>query len=566
MRCLVGLVGLCAAGTAWAQTVDSGCLEAGATGFYTVRFNGVAQELYVEDVDGDGLPEEAWCLGDEGSPTSLTITGVSGCLAADQNLLFYGTSSCDIDVGIVVGSSAADTIDCSTSARPVLMFGGDGGDVFTGSAYGDFLHGGDGGDVLNANAGRDLACGGPGGDTMDGQAGIDLLWGGPGADYLLDQSLLEGTLDVLYGSLGADELISTDTGVTLMHGGSGPDDLLAACNVASETRMHGGLGSDAFDACGTSVVFGQDVVADTFTGLVDFEECRIDLGNTTVDDPIPTCTTLDGLAACANDTPLVTATHDAAGAWLYLLDTDGAQPAPDGSKRRVSQGAATADRVLALAKDPADCGVTWAVIEDGGAQALVTIDTSAVPLPTLDYAATLQWALPAGTDVADLAFGADSQLYALTTGATVLQVDAATQSSTVVGSVGRPGATGLHMAFDGPETGFFFVTTQDGTRVDVDVLEPTTGATMPAEDHLDADAAGPFTFHAFNVAGGTLEIDDSYDAVLGGYPMWTRGRRSWGGGGRFEAWTAGGACAAQCVADIDDPPDALTLPHWLDVP
>ncbi|MDA1016047.1 MAG: GEVED domain-containing protein [Planctomycetota bacterium] len=118
------------------------------------------------------------------------------------------------------GLGGHDTINASVSPQPVRLFGGDGNDVLTGSAFNDYLDGGANDDQLFGLAGSDVLRGGADSDILVGGTWDDILEGGPGNDDL------DGgpQNDVLFGEAGED-LLKGGTGEDDLDGGPGDDDL-----------------------------------------------------------------------------------------------------------------------------------------------------------------------------------------------------------------------------------------------------------------------------------------------------------------------------------------------------
>lgn len=112
----------------------------------------------------------------------------------------------------VVGGSAADTF------TGVFAQGGDGNDIFFGTADFDFFDGGSGEDELN---------GGGRADELYGGSGADTIRGGPGGDFLLG----EGGKDLLIGGDGHDSLIA----------GAGADEIRARDGLRDRIRGDGGF-------------------------------------------------------------------------------------------------------------------------------------------------------------------------------------------------------------------------------------------------------------------------------------------------------------------------------------
>jgi Ca2+-binding RTX toxin-like protein len=96
------------------------------------------------------------------------------------------------------GRGGNDLLNAALANRGVVLRGGAGNDILTGSLKDDLLDGGDGDDILNGLAGADILVGGDGEDRLEGGDGNDLLLAGRGADIVL-------------GGKGEDILISGHT-------------------------------------------------------------------------------------------------------------------------------------------------------------------------------------------------------------------------------------------------------------------------------------------------------------------------------------------------------------------
>ena len=123
---------------------------------------------------------------------------------------------------------------------PVLVYGGDGADVITGStsAYPDSLYGDAANDTIDGTWGNDLIYGNEGNDSLQGGPDDDFLYGGTGNDYLdggagNDEVRGEAESDTLWGNSGTDRLF----------GGDGNDFLHA--EGGGVATVDGGAGSDA---------------------------------------------------------------------------------------------------------------------------------------------------------------------------------------------------------------------------------------------------------------------------------------------------------------------------------
>jgi Ca2+-binding RTX toxin-like protein len=126
-----------------------------------------------------------------------SIMGMSGLIGATSA---SAATNCVVGPGVtqtdttVTGTTANDTIDC-TSADPGKTINGNGGnDTITGTRFDDTINGGDGNDTLTGGVGNDVLNGDNGMDTLNGSAGDDRL-SGPDTD---------SAVDTLNGGDGAD--------------------------------------------------------------------------------------------------------------------------------------------------------------------------------------------------------------------------------------------------------------------------------------------------------------------------------------------------------------------------
>src|SRR5207248_2533513 len=80
---------------------------------------------------------------------------------------------------VIYGQAGDDTIRALPNVgRGAWIFGGDGNDKLTGTAFDDLLVGGAGDDDLEGRQGNDVLIGGDGADLLDGSQGDDLLISG----------------------------------------------------------------------------------------------------------------------------------------------------------------------------------------------------------------------------------------------------------------------------------------------------------------------------------------------------------------------------------------------------
>ncbi len=154
---------------------------------------------------------------------TLTITGDSAddtirVWSSNGNIYINGynpgtgaLSAASVKWIIARGGGGDDTIDLSgvhaanfphLESDSVKIYGEDGNDTLTGSAFACKVDGGNGDDRLVSGIGDDTLDGGPGDDILLGYHGNDRLWGGSGNDTLWGG----GGNNVLDGGPGNDTL------------------------------------------------------------------------------------------------------------------------------------------------------------------------------------------------------------------------------------------------------------------------------------------------------------------------------------------------------------------------
>lgn len=223
--------------------------------------------------------------GSTGTDTDyLTFTGSS----AGLNVVYTGTESGTwswaggtgsfVDIEVVTGSDAADTIDATAATGRVginggggndSVLGGIGDDFIAGNAGNDRIDGGAGNDTLNGDEGNDTLTGGDGNDRLFVGAGIDTAYGGQGDDYIAD---LDGA-DLLFGGDGndtifggaGDDTLSGDAGNDSLVGGSGSDRFLVADGAGTDTILGGEVGDWTGDVLDAGAVT-QDSILDLSAG------------------------------------------------------------------------------------------------------------------------------------------------------------------------------------------------------------------------------------------------------------------------------------------------------------
>ncbi len=157
------------------------------------------------------------------------------------------------------GNTGDDTFDAGAQSVGAYLYGMEGNDTLTGSAFGDFLDGGDGNDTLSGGDGVDTLIGGNGADMLAGGNGDDSLVvdgsdlgisGGAGFDSVFVWSdtgvsldLASASIEWVQGSvLGADTLNAAgNTANTFLYGWGGGDTLTGG---SGDDYIAGGLGDD----------------------------------------------------------------------------------------------------------------------------------------------------------------------------------------------------------------------------------------------------------------------------------------------------------------------------------
>ena len=155
------------------------------------------------------------------------------CFGATVTIM--GTAGDDVLIGsedvqdVIYGGGGRDTIQggefYADGTAPDLLCGGPGNDYVKGARGDDKLNGGDGDDVVDGSNGADVEQGNAGNDRVGGGSfdddddAADIQRGGPGKDTITTN---RGS-DRAYGQRGADRLIDTECGGSLLHGGPGDD-------------------------------------------------------------------------------------------------------------------------------------------------------------------------------------------------------------------------------------------------------------------------------------------------------------------------------------------------------
>lgn len=192
--------------------------------------------------------DDSIAVGAEGGSVVVTINGT----ASNQ----LGTVSADSVQSITInGGNAANRIDLSAISShsfpvaggvAISVFGGDGDDSLTGSAFSDTIDGGSGADFIAGGSGADSLLGGDSNDLIFGNSGSDTIDGGSGNDWISgnvgDDNLAGGDgTDTISGGPGQDS-IRGGNGADVVRGGHGADSLFGE---AGDDTILGGAGQDS---------------------------------------------------------------------------------------------------------------------------------------------------------------------------------------------------------------------------------------------------------------------------------------------------------------------------------
>jgi len=128
------------------------------------------------------------------------------------------------------GNDGNDVFNAGAQTSAVYIYGQDGNDTLTGSAFGDYLDGGVGDDTL---------VGGDGNDTLFGNTGADIMRGQGGDDTLIE--------------LGGDSLIDGGTGFDSLYVWSNTGLTLNLTTASIEWVQGSVLGGDNLDGSGNTV-------------------------------------------------------------------------------------------------------------------------------------------------------------------------------------------------------------------------------------------------------------------------------------------------------------------------
>jgi Ca2+-binding RTX toxin-like protein len=112
---------------------------------------------------------------------AFIVTGMSGGVTVlardDGDIAGPELDSIAADVENIIGSSAGDYIDASSSNLPHVLMGMAGDDTLIGAGQVDYLYGGPGADTLKGGAGDDFLFGGDNSDIVQGGTGNDTING-----------------------------------------------------------------------------------------------------------------------------------------------------------------------------------------------------------------------------------------------------------------------------------------------------------------------------------------------------------------------------------------------------
>jgi Ca2+-binding RTX toxin-like protein len=181
-----------------------------------------------------------------GNPVKIPMVTLAAFLA----LIAFNSSAqsgCTIDgvpvagdPELIEGTSAADDIDCRTSAIAHDIYGYDGDDEIYGSHNGDFIAGGGGNDTIHGGDGDAAIDGGAKDDDIFGGAGNDIIFGGVGA------SPASGVGCVLLTAISGSSyyLVKGGSGDDTIDGGDGNDCIDAG---SGEDLVEGGAGNDTLE-------------------------------------------------------------------------------------------------------------------------------------------------------------------------------------------------------------------------------------------------------------------------------------------------------------------------------
>jgi Ca2+-binding RTX toxin-like protein len=181
-------------------------------------------------------------FGGSGANRTVTINGVPQATLAFSDVTITvsdGTLTSSINIRVIVGTNASETITINTVPGGVTTVGS------------DMIFGRNGDDTINAGAGNDLVCGGNSGGTINGGLGDDTLDGGNGNDTLQGG---DGN-DLILGGNGTDTLEGGNDNDTLT-GGSGPDSFNGGPGNDTATDFTPSQGDTKVDVIEIGALFG----------------------------------------------------------------------------------------------------------------------------------------------------------------------------------------------------------------------------------------------------------------------------------------------------------------------
>ena len=226
---------------------------------------------------GDGADELSGGDGDDSLLIDAADTSIDGGDGFDSALVQTADAvTLNMEAASIEWARGNDGNDVFTAAGQtvgVYIYGMDGNDTITGSAFGDYLNGGDGNDNLLGGNGDDTLIGGNGSDVLRGQGGDDILIeeggdslidGGVGFDSLYVWSSDGLTLDMTTASIewvqgsvqGGDTLNAAGNTVDTFIYGWGGDDILTG--GWANDYIAGGVGDDVLTGgAGNDTLIGE---------------------------------------------------------------------------------------------------------------------------------------------------------------------------------------------------------------------------------------------------------------------------------------------------------------------
>lgn len=226
---------------------------------------------------GDGADDLSGGDGDDSLLIDAADTSIDGGDGFDSALVQTADAvTLDMEAASIEWARGDDGNDVFTAAGQtvgVYIYGMDGNDTITGSAFDDYLNGGEGNDNLLGGDGNDMLVGGVGSDVLRGQAGDDviieeggdsLINGGDGFDSLyvwssggLTLNLTTASIEWVQGSVeGGDTLDAAGNTVDSFLYGWGGDDALTG--GWADDYVAGGEGDDVLTGgAGNDTLIGE---------------------------------------------------------------------------------------------------------------------------------------------------------------------------------------------------------------------------------------------------------------------------------------------------------------------